>query len=371
MPESREDCISVAKSLPIQSHLARTTYRVLLIAIVLCLGLSLDFLIVVVSSQTPTTQDEEVIRVDTDLTNLFFTVTDKQKRFITTLQQSDVKILEDGTEQQIITFQRETDRPLSIAFLIDVSASEQRTLPQEKAAARTFIETIIRSKNDEAAIIPFTERAFLEQPFTGNLLNLYHVLGELEVAIPLYFGLGQPIGGLASGPGMSVPAQGTTAIWDALSLTSSEIMSQRSGSRRRAIILLTDGRDTSSRFRKTNAVERAIAAETVVYAIGIGDDRYEGVDKDPLKSVAEATGGRAFFPKKEIDLKNAFAEIEAELRSQYLLAYSSSNKNRDGSFRKMQIELTNPDLRKDQLKFRHRPGYFAKRLSPRITTPEK
>jgi Ca-activated chloride channel homolog len=332
---------------------------------VLCLSLTAGFFVIRVSSQTPTAQDDDVVRVDTDVTNLFFTVTDKQKRFITTLREADVQILEDGAPQQIITFQRETDRPLSIAFLIDVSASEQRTLGQEKAAVRTFIETIIRSKNDEAAIIPFTERAFLEQPFTGNLLNLYHVLGQVDVAVPLYLGLGPAIGGLASGPGMSVPPQGTTAIWDALTVTSSELMSKRSGSRRRAIILLTDGRDTSSRVKKNIAIDQAISAETVVYAIGIGDDHYDGVDKGPLQSVAEATGGRAFFPKKEIDLKNAFAEIEAELRSQYLLAYSSSNKNRDGGFRQMRIALTNPDLRKEQLKFRHRPGYFAKSFSPR------
>src|SRR5438034_5124516 len=106
-------------------------------------------------------QDEEVIRVDTDLTNLFFTVTDKQRKFITNLQESDIEVLEDGNPQQILLFQHETDRPVSLAFLIDVSASEERTLGEEKAAARAFIETIIRSKGDEAAIIPFTERAFL------------------------------------------------------------------------------------------------------------------------------------------------------------------------------------------------------------------
>ncbi len=325
-----------------------------------------------VSSQSPAGQDDDVVRVDADVTNLFFTVTDRQKRFITTLREADVQVLEDGTPQQILTFQRATDRPLSLAFLIDVSASEQRTLGEEKAAARRFIETIIRSKEDEAAIIPFTERAFLEQPFTGNLINLYNVLAQVDVALPLYFGLGQPIGGIASGPGMSVPAQGTTAIWDALTVTSSEVMSQRTGNRRRAIILLTDGRDTSSRVRKNIAIDRAIAAETVIYSIGIGDDRFEGVDKGPLQSVAEATGGRAFFPKKDMDLKNAFGEIETELRSQYLVAYSSLNKNRDGAYRHMRIELTNPELRKEQLKFRHRPGYFAKRLLPRTSgAPQK
>src|SRR5882672_6812041 len=109
----------------------------------------------VTPAQNPADQDDEVIRVDTDLTNLFFTATNKQKAFVTTLREEDLRIAEDSVPQKILTFQRETDRPLSIAFLIDVSISEERTLPQEKAAAREFIEAVIRSSKDQAAIIPF------------------------------------------------------------------------------------------------------------------------------------------------------------------------------------------------------------------------
>lgn len=88
--------------------------------------------------------------------------------------------------QKILTFQRETDRPLSIAFLIDVSASEERTLPQEKAAARAFIESIIQSKKDQAAIIPFTGSAFLEQGLTRDVFSIYRALERVEVAMPAY-----------------------------------------------------------------------------------------------------------------------------------------------------------------------------------------
>jgi Ca-activated chloride channel homolog len=319
-----------------------------------------------VFAQTTPNSDDEVVRVDSDITNLFFTVTDKQRRFITTVQQADVQVFEDGSPQQILVFQRETDRPVSLAFLIDVSSSEARALPQLKQAARSFMESIIRSKEDEAALVPFTERAFLEQPFTGNLLALYRVLGQLEVAFPEYLGLGRPISGLPSGPGTSAAPMGTTAIWDAVALTASEVIAPRVGIRRRAIILLTDGRDTSSRLKREAAIERAITAETVIYVIGIGDESLEGVDKGPLQKLAEATGGRAFFPKKEVDLKTAFSEIETELRTQYLVAYSSTNKNRDGKFRQMRIEVTNPELRALQLKLRHRPGYYAKRLTTSV-----
>jgi Ca-activated chloride channel homolog len=329
-----------------------------------------------VSAQRPTAQDDDVIRVETDLTNLFFTVTNKQKAFVTSLRAEDVRISEDGVPQTIITFQRETDRPLALAFLIDVSASEERTLPQEKAAARTFIETIIQSSKDQAAIIPFTGSAFLEQSLTRDVFSIYRALERVEVAMPAYLGSGRPLSGIASGPGLkAIPPEGSTAIWDAITLTAREVLARNSeptrnsaraaeppNQRRRAIILLTDGADSSSRLTRNDAISGALAAETVIYAIGIGDSKYGGVDRDALNAVANATGGRAFFPKRETDLQAAFAEIEQELRSQYLIAYSSTNKNHNGAYRRMQLDLTNSELQKEQLKFRHRPGYYAKSL---------
>lgn len=312
------------------------------------------------AAQTLSDQDD-VIRVETDLTNLFFTASSKDARFITTLREKDFRITEDGQPQKILTFQRETDRPLSIAFLIDVSGSQERTLSQEKAAARGFIETIIRSSKDQAAIIPFTGAAFLEQGLTRDVLSIYRALERVEVAMPAYLGSGRPISGIASGPGMPAPPrEGSTAIWEAIVLTAREVLGPSQDQRRRAIILLTDGHDTSSRLLRREAVDQALASETVIYAIGIGDNKYEGIDHNAVRAVAEGTGGRAFFPKRDADLKAAFAEIEQELRSQYLIAYSSTNKKRDGSYRGMLIEITNPALKKDQLKLRYRPGYFAK-----------
>jgi VWFA-related protein len=327
------------------------------------LGLCLFCVFVSTSTaQTPPSQDVDVIRTETDLTNLLFTATDKNNRYLTTLQQSDIRVLEDGVPQTLFTFQRETDRPLSIAFLIDVSISEERTLPDEKAAARTFIENVIRSNKDEAAIIPFEGYAHLEQPLTRDMIGIYRALEKIEVAFPAYLGSAPPIGGITSGPGtIAPPREGSTAIWDSVAVTSRSVLARSPGQRRRAIILLTDGQDTSSRIQRTNATDQAIASETIIYAIGIGDKKYEGVDRNALRNVAERTGGRAFFPKKQEDLTAAFTEIEQELRSQYLVAYSSTNKTRDGGFRKMSIEVTNPELRKEQLKLRYRPGYFAKR----------
>jgi Ca-activated chloride channel family protein len=319
------------------------------------------------NNQEQANQDEDVVRINTDLTNLLFTTTDKQNRFITTLREEDIRVLEDGVPQKLSSFERETDRLLSIALLIDVSASEERTLPEEKAAARSFVETIIRSRKDEIALIAFTGDAFLEQPLTGNVISIYQAFERVDVAMPLYPGSGQKINGLPSGPGIRVPGEGSTAIWDAVAVTANEVLVPSGDKRRRAIILLTDGQDTSSRLKRSVAIDQAIKAETVIYAIGIGDSKhYEGVDKDALRTLSERTGGRAFFPKKEADLRAAFEQIEQELRSQYLVTYSSNNKRRDGTYRKMTIEIINPELRKEQLKLTYRPGYFAKDLSKSI-----
>src|ERR1041384_4671480 len=251
---------------------------------------------------------DDVIRTESDVTNLPFTVMDKQHRFIPTLKAEDVRVLEDGVPQKLFTFQQETDRPLAIAFLIDVSRSQEVTLGDEKAAARSFIEKGIQSNKDQVAIVPFTGLAYLEQPMTRDLLSVYRVLERIDIAVPAYLGAGRPLMGIPTGPGLAAPPEeGTTAIWDAIALTSMDVMEKAPGLRRRAIILLTDGLNTTGRLDLKEAANRALAAETVIYAIGIGNKR-DGIDRGVLRDIAERTGGRAFFPDKNFDLNAAFAE---------------------------------------------------------------
>ncbi len=316
-----------------------------------------------------TLQEGEVLRVDTDLTNVFFTAVDSNKRFVTTLTQEDFRVLEDGKPQAVFTFQRETDRPLSLAVLIDTSASQQVTLPEEKSAASAFVDSIVRSGRDEVAVISFTGDATLEQDLTGNVAQLRRAIDLVEVVLPPgYIGGGLVIQGPSSGDERRI---GSTAIWDAVWVTCDEVLAHTAGQKRRAIILITDGVDTSSYLKRSKAAERALQSDAVVYAIGIGDSRnYEGVDKGTLKKIAEQTGGRAYFPKDERDLHAAFAEIEQELRSQYLIAYVPENKSRDGSYRQVTIEVTNSQLRKQKLRLNYRPGYFAQALGPAPSTPK-
>jgi Ca-activated chloride channel family protein len=307
-----------------------------------------------------TLQDDEVLRVETDLTNILFTAVDKQKRFVTTVKQEDVRVLEDGQPQEIFTFARQTDLPLSLAILVDTSISEERTLPIEKAAASAFVDAVLRPDKDEAAVISFTGESTLEQGLTGSASRVRRALDRVEFIPPSgYIGGGQ-VAGTPPISGTNQSTQGSTAIWDAIWVTSDDVLSQTSDKTRRAIILLTDGHDSSSQKKMDAAIDRAVKADAVIYAIGIGDEYYGGVNKGTLRKLSEKTGGRAFFPEDESELHAAFAQIQLELRSQYLVAYSSSNKRKDGSFRRVEIEILNPELRKQNLRLTYRQGYFAK-----------
>jgi VWFA-related protein len=318
-------------------------------------------------SPTPPVEDEsdEVIRVETNLTNIFFTAAYSNKRFVSNLKKEDIRVFEDGQAQEVFTFQQNTDLPLSIAILIDTSASEERTLPDEKAAARAFLEAVMRPTKDEAAIVSFTGDVTLEQGYTGNIDRLRRAIDRVEFVPPSgYIGGGVVVGGTPPISDRNQMMAGSTALWDAIWASSNELLSISADNTRRAIILLTDGVDTISQVKQHEAIERAQKADALIYAIGIGDAYQGGVDNGALKKVAEKTGGRAFFPRSEDELRTAFDQIQRDLREQYLVAYSPSNKTRDGSYRVIRIEVVDPELRKQNLKLNYRPGYFAKTGGP-------
>jgi VWFA-related protein len=318
-------------------------------------------------SPTPKNREEvpqdsdEVIKVETNLTNIFFTAADKNKRFISSLKAEDIRVLEDGQPQEIFTFQQNIELPLSIAILIDTSISEQRTLPDEKAAAQSFLENVMRVNKDEAAVVSFTGDITLEQGFTGNMDRLRRAIDRVEFVPPSgYIGGGVVVNGTPPISGTNQSLAGSTAVWDAVWATSEELIGTSAEHTRRAIILLTDGDDTSSRMKMHEAIERALKADALIYAIGIGDRYTFNVNEGSLRKLAEQTGGRAYFPKHERDLNDAFAQIQKDLREQYLVAYSPTNKARDGSYRKIEIQVVNPDLKQQNLKLNYRAGYFAK-----------
>lgn len=305
--------------------------------------------------------DDDVLSVNTDLVSVIFNAVDKDRRFVTTLKPEDIRVFEDDAPQSVSVFQRETDLPVSLALLVDVSWSQKVTLLDSQDAADIFIDSILRPGKDTAAVVSFTGTATLEQDLTEDRARLHHAIHSLKAVPPasheeeFVYKEGEKAD--------VVPSEveenglpGSTAMWDAVWVTSNEVMKQTDARTRRAIIILSDGDDNSSRMKREDAVEAAIKSNTVVYSIGIGDEDFS---EKNLKRIAEQTGGRAFFPEDETQLRAAFAEINQELRTQYLVAYSPTNKVRDGGWRRIRLDIVNPKLKDQKIKLTYREGYFA------------
>ncbi|HKP45213.1 MAG TPA: VWA domain-containing protein [Pyrinomonadaceae bacterium] len=311
---------------------------------------------------TPINQepDADIVRVETDLVNTLFTAVDKDHHFVTSLKLDDVRIYENDIPQTISLFQRETDRPLSLAILIDTSASQEHVLAEEKRAARAFVDSVIRPGIDRAAILSFTGVPKLEQGLSSDLGRLRQGIDRVRVEMSpeneRRLAMGEDPLPIEQDP------SGYTSIWDAMWTTIQDHLLKSPTETRRAIILLSDGDDTSSRLGKQDVIDYAVRSEVVVYAIGIRDrDFPEGkLDAGALRKVSDRTGGRAFIPSAASELPQAFSQIDQELRSQYLIAYSPTNKNRDGSYRHVRIEIVNPELRQQKLHLLYRQGYYGK-----------
>jgi VWFA-related protein len=242
-------------------------------------------------------------------------------------------------------------------------------LPEEKSAASEFVASVVRANKDEVGVLSFTGETTLEQGLTGNVARLRRAIDRIEF-IPA---AGTSHGVLIGTPpisGTNQQIQGSTAIWDAIWITSNEVLGPAPEQTRRVIILVSDGVNTYGTKRIDDAVNEALRNEATVYSVGIGDNYYGGVDKGALRKIAERTGGKAYFPLNESDLRRAFTEIEIEMRSQYLVSYQPSNTKRDGTYRTIEVKLTNSELAKQKVKITHRQGYFAK-SEPSIPAKKK
>ena len=312
-------------------------------------------------SPTPPPEEEEgVIKIDTEVVNVLFTAQDKNRRLLLDLKPEDIKVFENGQVQEISAFARQVDLPLSLAILIDTSASQERTLPEEKAAAISFLESVIRPAKDEVAVISFTGESTLEQGMTNNMDRLRRSVSRVQFVPPSGYIGGGVIAGTPPISGGNQAVYGSTAIWDSIWVTAEEVLGPAPDKTRRAIILLSDGVNTYGSKKLDDAVQAAQRAEAVIYAIGIGDNFYDGVDEGSLKKITERTGGRAYFPRDEAELRQAFRQIQEEMRSQYLVAYEPTNQALDGTYRKIEVQIASPELQKQKVRLTHREGYFAK-----------
>ena len=292
--------------------------------------------------------DNDPIQLSTDVVNVLFSVTDPQNRFIDDIDQPDVVITENGQPQEVFSFKKETNLPLVCAIVIDVSSSQEFTFSDEKRAALAFLQSVLKTRKDTAALVRFREDVEFVQGLTNRLDRVNDAFNRLNWESKISAG----------------SRYGATAMFDAVGITATELFPPVSAPdtpeavTRRAIILLTDGDDNASDRTLQDAIDDAQRTDVIVYALGIGDRyRSAAVKRDVLESLATQTGGRAYFPESFDDLRIAFGQINQEMRSQYLLAYEPSNATRDGSFRSIDIQIPG---RKD-IRIFHRRGYFAPR----------
>ena len=297
--------------------------------------------------------DPEVIRVDTNLVNTVFTAVDQDRHFVTTLRANDLRVLENQTPQEITLFERETNRPLTIVILVDTSKSQERTLPDEKRAAKAFLSAVMRPAVDKVAIVSFTGEPKVQQDLTDSLPKLERAIDRLKVEVPADNPQCENVKTVQEDPLC------WTSIWDSVWASANEVLAKAPENSRRAIVLLSDGDDTSSTIKRQESIDSSVRNNVAVYSIGIGDPAFYKIEKDSLEKLSNRTGGRAFFPASEPELQRAFAQIQEELRSQYVVAYSPRNKARDGGRREVKLEIVNPELRKQKLQLLYRQSYYA------------
>jgi Ca-activated chloride channel family protein len=273
------------------------------------------------------------IRVGINEVNVVFTVTDKHGKRVTDLKQADFNIVDDNKPAvEIRSFHAETNLPLQVGLLIDASSSVRDRFKFEQESAIEFLNQTIRMHRDMAFVVGFDATPEVTQDFTDDTEKLGHGVRELR-------------------PG------GGTALYDALYFACRDklLKAPQSGPARRAIVLLSDGEDNQSHVTREEAIEMAQRAEAIVYAISTNTSGTKGAGDKVLERIADATGGRAFFPFQIRDVSNDFAEIQDELRSQYDVSYKPADLKPDGHFRPIEIVAVD----RKNFRVRARRGWYA------------
>ena len=289
-------------------------------------------------SAYPTSDDDPqagallTIHKRVDEVNVLFIATDKHGKFVRDLNQADFAILDDHKPpQSILNFRREIDLPLHLGLLIDVSGSVHSRFDFEQNAAISFLQHSVRGGFDKAFVVGFNTQSQMSQDFTDNVQLLSVGVHKLQDG-------------------------GGTALYDAIYRACKDkfLKDRPDHPARKAIVVVSDGEDNQSEYTRAQAIEMAQRAEVIIYAISTDDSGLILRGDKVLELLAEATGGRAFFPFKMKDITHSFAAIEDELRSQYIVSYKPADFDADGRFRSIEISA----LKKD-LQVRARKGYFA------------
>lgn len=280
-------------------------------------------------------------KLNVNLVRLYVTVRDKHGAIVTGLQKDDFKVYEDGVEQKIAFFSKDMTDPLTLAMVIDTSASQQNILDAEKETASRFLRDILK-KNDLASVISVDTAVNMLADFSDDQAVLDSGIEKAEI-------------NAAPPPPDAAPAG--TLLYDAIHEICTDKMPDEAG--RKALVLLTDGEDQGSTTTLKGAIYAAQEANAVIHVLLMSDrgfyfqqgEFYSG--SGPAHEMAEQTGGRVISVRNGTDLDKAFNEISEELRSQYIVAYYPANTAANGTYRKIKV-TTKPDLR-----VLTREGYYA------------
>lgn len=309
------------------------------------LGVAASVLVwVTVAGQTPPPPQQpppapppqsQVFKAGVDIVSLNVTVVDGQSRFVTDLQETDFSVFEDGVKQDL-TFFNHGDLPIALSLLIDTSASMEQRMSVAQEAAIGFARRL--GPEDLAQVLDFDSRVEIPQDFTNDQADL-----------------DKAIRGTAAG--------GSTSLHNAVYIALKELAKVKAKSpddvRRQAIIVLSDGEDTSSLVSYDEVLDLAKRSETAVYTIGlqpreVASARGFREAEFVLRQFAQETGGRSFFPSRAGDLKDVYGQIADELSTQYSLGYASKNNRRDGAWRRVVVQVARPNVTA-----RTKRGYFA------------
>ena len=295
-------------------------------------------------------QSMETLKVDVNVVQLFFNVKDKKGGLIPNLNKDDFEIYEDGKPQTIKYFKAESDLPLTLGILIDASGSQQHVLQIEKEVGGQFLQEILRPK-DEAFVLSFDVNVDLLQDFTNSVSRLKDALNSAKI--------NTGVGGSIMMPGPVPTNPRGTLLYDAIYLAAHDQLAHEVG--RKAMIILTDGEDQGSQLRIKDAIEAAQKSDSIVYVLLIADrGTWGGFGEGEMKKLSNETGGRVIDVGNKFEkLKAAFDQIAMELRSQYNAGYTPTNKERDGTFRKIEIKAKQKDY-----KIQSRSGYYAPKGRP-------
>ena len=293
----------------------------------------------------------QTIKVDVNVVSILASVRDKKGALMANLTKDDFTILEEGKVQTIKYFTRDTDLPITIGMLVDVSGSQANLIGIERSAAGQFFSQVLRKK-DLAFLIMFGEECELLQDYTSSPRLLNEGLNQLRVA--------SGVSGIHPGPVPTISQPRGTVLYDAVYLAANDKLKGEVG--RKVIVVITDGVDQGSRLTRNQAIEAAQKADAVIYSIDYSDPRAYGGGfgfgggggEGELRKMSEETGGHVYKVDRRHTLEEVFKELQEEMRSQYSIGYTPTNDAKDGSYRRLEVRMANKDL-----KAQARKGYYA------------